>query len=108
VTKLEAQQKVLRNPNKFLGKSASVESPTNELAPTGFPSMDSERARSPEESLGLSLQPPLPDWVLDLPEDLDVWIAQRNFIEAVNHYESFQEFLESQVMSSSLKEVKYV
>jgi hypothetical protein len=79
----------------------------NEHPPTGFLHVDNERARSPEESsLGLSLQPPLPDWVLDLPEDLDVWIAQRNFLEAVNHYESFQEFLEGQVMTSSLKEVK--
>lgn len=105
VTQIENQQKIFRNPIKAM-KSMSVESPTSEYPPTGFPSMDSERARSPEDSMGVSLQPPLPDWVLDLPEDLDVWIAQRNFIEAVNHYESFQEFVEGQPSSSNLKEIR--
>lgn len=90
------------------GKTLSIESPTSEHPPTGFPSIDSERARSPDEPSAMSLQPPLPDWVLDLPEDLDVWIAQRNFLEAVNHYESFKEFVEGQQLSSNLKDIKYV
>lgn len=107
MNQIEGQQKILRNPMK-IGKSISVESPTSEYPP-GFPSMEAERARSPDESLTMSLQPPIPDWILDLPEDLDVWIAQRNFLEAVNYYESFQEFFEEQQqMSTNLKDVKYV
>lgn len=106
MNQIEGQQKILRNPIKILGKSVSIESPVSENPPTGFPSMDSERARSPEDSMGLSLLAPLPDWIVDIPEDLDVWIAQRNFIEAVNHYESFQEFVEGQPMTHSLKDIK--
>lgn len=74
----------------------------------GSPLADyAERAKSPEESMGMSMHQPLPDWILDIPEDLDVWIAQRNFTEAVSQYEGFQEFLESQPLSSAVKDVKY-
>lgn len=69
--------------------------------------MDSDRAKSPEDTSMISFQPPLPEWILDIPEDLDVWIAQRNFTEAVNQYESFQEFVDSQQLSSSLKDIRY-
>ncbi|XP_021955910.1 exocyst complex component 8 isoform X2 [Folsomia candida] len=101
VNEIESQQKIMRNPAK-IGKS-----PISEYAPTGFPETETtDRAKSPEDSLVISLQPPLPDWILDLNDDLDVWIAQRNFLEAVNHYESFQEFLEEQPLSSNLKDVK--
>ncbi|ODM91800.1 Exocyst complex component 8 [Orchesella cincta] len=105
VNNIEGQQKILRNPIKSVNKSMSIESPVTETNP-GFPSIDSERAKSPEDSSMVSLQHPLPEWVLDIPEDLDVWIAQRNFIEAVNHYETFLEFVESQQMSPSLKDIK--
>ncbi len=56
----------------------------------------------------LSFQNPLPDWVTDIPEDLDVWIAQRNFTEAVDLYDAFKEFLDSQPLTLNLKEIKYV
>lgn len=98
---VEGQQKILRNP----GKSKSIESPVAETHP-GFPSFDSDRAKSPEDTSMISFQPPLPEWIVDIPEDLDVWIAQRNFTEAVNQYESFQEFIDSQQMSSNLKDIK--
>lgn len=102
---IEGQQKILRNPAKSINKSTSIDSPVTEVHP-GFPSIDSDRAKSPEDSSMVSFQPPLPEWILDIPEDLDVWIAQRNFTEAVNQYESFQEFVDAQHMSLSLKDIK--
>jgi len=105
INQIEGLQKILRNPQKIT-KVASIDSPTQESIP-GFPSMESERARSPEESMGASYQNPLPDWVIDIPEDLDVWIAQRNFIEAVDLYDTFKEFLDSQPLTSNLKEIKW-
>ena len=106
MNQIESIQKILRNPQK-LPKVSSVESPTQENLP-GFPSIESERARSPEDSLGMmSFQNPLPDWVIDIPEDLDVWIAQRNFTEAVDLHDTFKEFLETQPLTTNLKEIKY-
>lgn len=103
VNHIDARQKIIRNPVKsdLLGKM--LESPTQENLP-GFPSIESEQTR--DSSMGSSFQTTLPDWVTDIPEDLDVWIAQRNFTEAVDLYESFQEFVESDPLVPGLKEIK--
>jgi len=108
VNQIESRQKLIRNPTKLdlHGKGGgALESPTQETLP-GFPSLEAERTKSPEGSMMMSFQPPLPDWVMDIPEDLDVWIAQRNFTEAVDLYEGFQEFLESEPLVLNLKEIK--
>ena len=83
-----------------------MDSPTQETNPA-FPSIESERARSPDDSMGtVSPQPTLPEWITDIPEDLDVWIAQRNFTEAVDLYDSFKDFVGQHGITPSLKDIK--
>jgi hypothetical protein len=66
--------------------------------------MESERMKSLDESLDSSEQ--IPEWLKDLPEDLDVYIAQRNFTEAVDLFDSFKEYAETAPMNSALKDIK--
>jgi hypothetical protein len=41
-----------------------------------------------------SAEPELPEWLMEVPEDLDVCIAQRHFEEAYNLLERAREFLD--------------
>ena len=66
--------------------------------------MESERMKSLDESLDSSEQ--IPEWLKDLPEDLDVYIAQRNFTEAGDLFDSFKEYVGTAPMNSALKDIK--
>ncbi|CAG2067708.1 unnamed protein product, partial [Timema podura] len=46
-----------------------------------------------EEGSDISPEPELPEWLLEVPEDLDVCIAQRHFEEAYNLLERAQDYL---------------
>nr|CAD7420394.1 unnamed protein product [Timema poppensis] len=45
-----------------------------------------------EEGSDVSPEPELPEWLLEVPEDLDVCIAQRHFEEAFNLLERAQDY----------------
>jgi hypothetical protein len=47
-----------------------------------------------EDADDFSVEPELPEWLLEVPEDLDVCIAQRHFEEAYNLLKRAQEFLD--------------
>jgi hypothetical protein len=47
-----------------------------------------------EDADDSSAEPELPEWLMEVPEDLDVCIAQRHFEEAYNLLERAREFLD--------------
>jgi hypothetical protein len=47
-----------------------------------------------EDGEDSSAEPELPEWLVEVPEDLDVCIAQRHFEEAYNLLQRAREFLD--------------
>ena len=54
-------------------------------------------------------EPELPEWLMEVPEDLDVCIAQRHFEEAYNLLERAREFLDKNTATDPvITDIRYV
>ncbi|XP_034018006.1 exocyst complex component 8 [Thalassophryne amazonica] len=63
---------------------------------------DYEEPANTDESVNLSVE-----WLQELPEDLDVCIAQRDFEGAVDLLDKFNEFLKDQPVTQKVKELRF-
>ncbi|KAF7694469.1 exocyst complex component 8 [Silurus meridionalis] len=62
---------------------------------------EKEESLEPEEMVDLS-----PEWIQELPEDLDVCIAQRDFEGAVDLLQKLNEYLKDQPVTPRVKELR--
>lgn len=75
------------------------------ICPTAF--ADDDDSLNPFQEI----QPPSvgpPEWVLELPEELDQAIAQRNFEDAVSLIDSGREFFDSAPKTAAYNEMRWV
>lgn len=72
-----------------------------EVSTNPFDMDDDEEPADAEESVNLSLE-----WIQELPEDLDVCIAQRDFEGAVDLLDKLNEYLRDQPVTPKVKELR--
>ncbi|KAG8447308.1 hypothetical protein GDO86_014683 [Hymenochirus boettgeri] len=72
-----------------------------ELVTNPFDDEDDDERPADEEEVDLAL-----DWIQELPEDLDVCIAQRNFEGAVDLLDKLNSYLEDKPSTHPVKELK--
>lgn len=98
------KNKVTKDKHKKEEQQQVVEVPTSpvraEVSTNPFDVEDDETPDS-EESVDLSLE-----WIQELPEDLDVCIAQRDFEGAVDLLDKLNEYLKDQPVTQRVKELR--
>ncbi|XP_019738291.1 exocyst complex component 8 [Hippocampus comes] len=91
--------------NKEHGKKEEEKTPTSpirvEVSTNPFDQDDDDEQAEVEESVDLGLE-----WIQELPEDLDVCIAQRDFEGAVDLLEKLNEYLKEQPLTTKVKELR--
>ncbi|XP_013886747.1 exocyst complex component 8 [Austrofundulus limnaeus] len=95
---LEATKKNKASKDKHKKEEAAPTSPVRAEVSTNPFDVDDEPA---EECASLS-----PEWIQELPEDLDVCIAQRDFEGAVDLLDKLSEYLKEQPASPKVKELR--
>ncbi|XP_077998351.1 exocyst complex component 8-like [Glandiceps talaboti] len=102
---LVALEKTKKNKSGSSGgqrKDVSADTTVSEILDRSNPFFDA----GPSHDVSMEINPLHPDWLVELPEDLDVCIAQRDFEGAVDLIDRTNEHVRDLPLSSTLKEIR--